>query len=76
MGETMSAVSEAPRTYSIALGLLNLLGNALKMIDDLEEAAYEEEEVAFIFVAQDLRKKIKESYDYLERVVKISFGSN
>ncbi len=70
----MSAIAQAPRTYNVAVGLLNLLGNALKMVDELEEAAYEEEMVSFIFVARDLRKRIKENYDYLERIIKTSFG--
>ena len=68
----MSAVAAAPHTLRIAVRLLQAITHALQLTDELEDTAYREAEIPFVFAAREVRKHLEESYTILEKFVKLN----
>lgn len=70
----MAAVASAPRTLRVALDLLHALDDALALATRLEEVAYEEVELGFMFAAREMKKTLTAHKETLEKLIKSKTG--
>ena len=67
----MSTTTPA-QTMQTALRLLQVLGHALQLTDELEDIAYREAEISFVFAAKEVRRRVEEGYEILEKFIRIN----